>query len=98
MSVPATFGNPFRHETQTFEEEKMRKRWKTRGRKTKGGMKDKKGGGKQDNKLVIITATNKQRRPCFRINHQQTSFTAGTRIIFFLSLVFSVLVIRVLAV
>jgi len=76
------------------------KRWKTRGKKTKGGKKGKKekGGGKQDNKLVIITTTNKQRRPYFRVNHHQTSFTAGTRIIFFLSLVFSVLVIRVLTV
>jgi len=100
LFVPAKFGNPFRHATQTFEEEKKRKRWKTRERKTKSGKNDKKekGGGKQYNKLVIITATNKQRRSCFRINHHQTSFTAGTRIIFFLSLVFSVLVIRVFTV
>jgi len=41
---------------------------------------------------------NKQRRPCFHRNHHQTSFTAGTSIIFFLSLVFSVLVVRVLTV
>jgi len=35
LAVPAKFGNPFRHETQAFEEEeKKRKRWKTRGRKT----------------------------------------------------------------
>ena len=99
LSVPTKFGNPFRHETQSFEEEKKRKRWKSRGRKTKDVKKDKKekGGGKQDNKLIIITAMNKQRRPCFHRNHQ-TSYTAGTRIIFFLSLVFSVLVVRVLTV
>jgi hypothetical protein len=41
LSVPAKFGNPFRHETQTFEEEKKRKTWKTRGRKTKDEKKDK---------------------------------------------------------
>jgi hypothetical protein len=100
LSVPAKFGNPFRHETQTFEEENKRKRWKTRGRKIKDEMKDKKekDGGKEDNKLVIVTATNKQRRPCFHINHHPASFTGGTRVISILSLVFSVFVVKVLTV
>lgn len=41
LSVPEKFGNPFRHESQTSEEEKKRKTWKTSGRKTKAEKKDK---------------------------------------------------------
>jgi hypothetical protein len=99
LSVPAKFGNPFRHETQTFEEENKRKRWKTKGRK-KNEKKDKKekDGSKEDNKLVIVTATNKQRRPCFHINLHPASFAGGTHIISILSLVVSVFVVKFLTV
>ena len=81
-------------------EEKNRKRWKTKGRKKKDENKDKKEkcGSIEDNKLVIVTATNKQRRSCFHRNHHQTSFIGGTHVIFLLSLVFSVLLVRVLTV